>query len=356
MPTYPDNDAVTTLVAAALFAPSPTDLLAQATTLARSSTHRQLVAIASAYVAGDADRVRVLASRPCLRSSRRRPRHLDGSGGHPDRPQPQRTRHEPPDTTKRRFGVIGTRSCACSAWPACSIDASNQTRARARPNVARGRWPTTSTSATPRDDTGSANDRGNRSGDSAHRRPSIELVQVGDGRLHVRCVGAGDTTVVLIAGFNDGGDNWGRIDPRPVPAQPGSAPTPASAPAPSDPPTTPQTFATSARDLHTLLAEIGEPGPYVVVGHSYGGAQAVTFAAHVPGRGRRAGPARRHAHDVDRRQLRRARRRLRSRGRLRRPLRRPCLPDRQPRAARRAPQASPRSLPSTPSAPCRSAS
>lgn len=63
MPTYPNNDdAVTTLVAAALFAPSPTDLLARATTLARSSTHRQLVAIASAYVAGDADRVHVLAA------------------------------------------------------------------------------------------------------------------------------------------------------------------------------------------------------------------------------------------------------------------------------------------------------
>ena len=61
MPTYPHNDTVTTLVAAALFAPSPTDLLARATTLARSTTHRQLVAIASAHVAGDADRVRVLA-------------------------------------------------------------------------------------------------------------------------------------------------------------------------------------------------------------------------------------------------------------------------------------------------------
>ena len=106
MPTYPDNDAVTTLVAAALFAPSPTDLLAQAATLARSSTHRQLVAIASAHVAGDADRVRVLASRPCLRSSRRRPRRLDGCGGHPDH-----RNHKGPvmnhSTTKRRFGVIG---------------------------------------------------------------------------------------------------------------------------------------------------------------------------------------------------------------------------------------------------------
>ena len=62
MPTSPDNDAVTTLVAAALFAPSPTDLLARAAALARSSPQRQLVAIASAHVAGDADRVRVLAA------------------------------------------------------------------------------------------------------------------------------------------------------------------------------------------------------------------------------------------------------------------------------------------------------
>ena len=59
---YPDNDAVTTLVAAALFTPTPADLLARAATFARSTTHRQLVAIAAAYVAGDADRVRVLAS------------------------------------------------------------------------------------------------------------------------------------------------------------------------------------------------------------------------------------------------------------------------------------------------------
>lgn len=61
MTTDMESDAVTTLVAAALFTPSPTELLARAATLARSATHRQLVAIASAHVARDADRVRVLA-------------------------------------------------------------------------------------------------------------------------------------------------------------------------------------------------------------------------------------------------------------------------------------------------------
>jgi pimeloyl-ACP methyl ester carboxylesterase len=108
-----------------------------------------------------------------------------------------------------------------------------------------------------------------------------ELVQVDGGRLHVRCVGAGETTVVLIAGFNDGGDNWGRIEP----ALSQRARVCSSArfgTGVSDPPSAPQTFATSARDLHALLSEIGEPGSYVVVGHSYGGAQAATFASQYP--------------------------------------------------------------------------
>jgi len=39
------------------------------------------------------------------------------------------------------------------------------------------------------------------------------------------------------------------------------------------------TFRTQATDLHTLLSTIGEPGPYVVVGQSFGGAEAVTFAS-----------------------------------------------------------------------------
>jgi pimeloyl-ACP methyl ester carboxylesterase len=105
-----------------------------------------------------------------------------------------------------------------------------------------------------------------------------ELVRVGEGRMHVRCVGAGATTVLLISGFNDPGDNWGEIEPGIAPrarvcsyARFGTGA--------SDAPTETQTFATSARDLHALLAAIGQEGPYVVVGHSYGGGEAVTFAS-----------------------------------------------------------------------------
>lgn len=105
-----------------------------------------------------------------------------------------------------------------------------------------------------------------------------ELVRVGDGRLHVRCVGAGATTVLLIAGFNDGGDNWGEIEPA-LARRARVCSYARFGTGTSDPPTRTETFATSAKTLHALLAAIGQEGPYVVVGHSYGGGQAVTFAS-----------------------------------------------------------------------------
>ena len=39
---------------------------------------------------------------------------------------------------------------------------------------------------------------------------------------------------------------------------------------------------TAADELHTLLAVAGENGPYVLVGHSIGGAYAMTFASRYP--------------------------------------------------------------------------
>jgi hypothetical protein len=52
---------VTTLVAGALFAPVPDELLERATGLARTTRDRQLVAIARAHLAGDVDHVDDLA-------------------------------------------------------------------------------------------------------------------------------------------------------------------------------------------------------------------------------------------------------------------------------------------------------
>jgi hypothetical protein len=55
------TDDVTTMVAAALFAAVPGDLLERAAGIAQTTRDRQVVAIAVAHVAGDADRVDALA-------------------------------------------------------------------------------------------------------------------------------------------------------------------------------------------------------------------------------------------------------------------------------------------------------
>ena len=56
------SDDVTTVVAAALFAPADNDdLMARAAALAATTRDRQLVAIATAHLEGDADRVEDLA-------------------------------------------------------------------------------------------------------------------------------------------------------------------------------------------------------------------------------------------------------------------------------------------------------
>ena len=50
----------------------------------------------------------------------------------------------------------------------------------------------------------------------------------------------------------------------------------------SDPPPGPQTFSTRANDLQALLRAAGEHSPYLLVGHSFGGAEAVMFASMFP--------------------------------------------------------------------------
>jgi pimeloyl-ACP methyl ester carboxylesterase len=108
-----------------------------------------------------------------------------------------------------------------------------------------------------------------------------ELVEVGGARLHLHCSGAGDTTVVLIAGLGDGGDNWGAIEP--VVAQSARVCSYAHfGTGTSDPPPGPQTFSTRANDLQSLLRVAGEHSPYLLVGHSFGGAEAVMFASMFP--------------------------------------------------------------------------
>lgn len=100
---------------------------------------------------------------------------------------------------------------------------------------------------------------------------------VAGARLHLRCHGAGDETVVLVAGFGATRDTWRAIED-PVGRRTRVCSYDRFGIGASDPAPAPQTFATEARDLHALLRAAGEPGPYVVVGHSFGGDEALAFA------------------------------------------------------------------------------
>jgi pimeloyl-ACP methyl ester carboxylesterase len=105
-----------------------------------------------------------------------------------------------------------------------------------------------------------------------------ELVGADGERVHVRCVGEGDTTVVLIAGFGGDITGWANVE-HAIAARARVCSYDRPGTGTSDPATATATFTTEATDLHDLLRTIGEPGPYVVVGQSFGGAEAVMFAA-----------------------------------------------------------------------------
>lgn len=105
-----------------------------------------------------------------------------------------------------------------------------------------------------------------------------EHVDIRGVRVHVRCVGHGDTTVLLIAGFGGDSTGWATIEPSIADrARVCSYDRPGTGT--SDPAASNATFTTQAHELRTLLDTIGEPGPYIAVGHSFGGAEAITFAS-----------------------------------------------------------------------------
>jgi pimeloyl-ACP methyl ester carboxylesterase len=107
------------------------------------------------------------------------------------------------------------------------------------------------------------------------------LYDVGGHRLHMNCTGSGSPTVVLENGLGGSSPQWGRV----VAATAGTTRVCAYDRAGqgwSDDASGPQDSLAVVRDLHTLLQVAGEHGPYVLAGHSAGGAYVMTFAAQHP--------------------------------------------------------------------------
>ena len=123
----------------------------------------------------------------------------------------------------------------------------------------------------------------------------VGLVDIGSGRkMYLRCRGTGSPTVVFVGGLRASADDWS-ISDKSKPAvfsevseftrvcaydRPG---TPVGDnPSRSDPAPQPTTARGAVIDLHALLSASHEAGPYVLVGHSFGGLIVKLYASTYP--------------------------------------------------------------------------
>ena len=114
--------------------------------------------------------------------------------------------------------------------------------------------------------------------------PPGRLIDVGGWRLHLHCTGersATRPTVVLEAGNGDFSVDWSLVQPS-VARFGRVCSYDRAGSAWSDLGPRPRTLHQIVYELHTLLERAGEPKPYVLVGHSYGGALVRTYRLRYP--------------------------------------------------------------------------
>jgi pimeloyl-ACP methyl ester carboxylesterase len=107
--------------------------------------------------------------------------------------------------------------------------------------------------------------------------PIGKLVDLGGHRLHVNCTGHGSPTVVVETGLGDFSFDWALVQTR-VSGFARICTYDRAGYAWSDPGPKPRTFAQVNLELHDALRKLGEKGPFVLVGHSYGGPVMRNFA------------------------------------------------------------------------------
>jgi pimeloyl-ACP methyl ester carboxylesterase len=111
--------------------------------------------------------------------------------------------------------------------------------------------------------------------------PPGRLVDIGGYRLHIHCTGKGSPTVVIESGWGDTSGTWGWVQPE-VAKSTRVCTYDRAGMGWSEISPEPRTYREFAKELHTLLTKDGEPGPYVLVGHSLGAYTVRIYALDYP--------------------------------------------------------------------------
>jgi pimeloyl-ACP methyl ester carboxylesterase len=107
------------------------------------------------------------------------------------------------------------------------------------------------------------------------------LVNLDGFQVHIHCVGHGRPAVVLIHGFGDYSFDWALVQPT-VAKHTEACAYDRPGQAWSEPGPPPRGISTSAHELHLLLQRSDIQGPYILVGHSWGGLIARMYAHDYP--------------------------------------------------------------------------
>jgi len=113
-------------------------------------------------------------------------------------------------------------------------------------------------------------------GDAIYTRPG-QLVAINGTRLNLYCMGSGSPTVVFDSGWEDWAPVWAIVQPRVAHWTRACSYDRAGAGF-SDPGPMPRTSVRIADELRSALRNAGVKGPYILVGHAFGGDNVRTFA------------------------------------------------------------------------------
>lgn len=108
-----------------------------------------------------------------------------------------------------------------------------------------------------------------------------ELINVGSHRLHINCVGEGSPTVIIDSGIGGFSLEWQKIQNK-LSNNFKVCSYDRAGYGWSEPGPIPRTTARISRELRVLLSEAAIQGPYILVGHSFGGYNIRYFASEYP--------------------------------------------------------------------------